>query len=147
MARRSFLRGAPAAIAGAAMAARQTAAALAGVSTGAGASPLGPATLPSNAYALPDPSYIDGAARVRAKLKQFLQLALPDWKLKEIAEAAKRDSRTLDPDIASMRSLSLVGQTTMQRRRLEARYREQIGDAMEAEAGRKEYRGKYNIWI
>jgi len=54
----------------------------------------------TNVY-VPDPS-----PTTRSLWEAIAELGVPDWKKEDLREDAKRN-RTLDPDIASMRSLSL----------------------------------------
>lgn len=52
---------------------------------------------------IPDP---DSSPNMRSLWEAIREIGIPDWKRDDLREDARR-SRTLDPDIASMKSLSL----------------------------------------
>lgn len=55
----------------------------------------------------------DVSPSMRSLWEAFRDLGVPDWKREDLREDARR-CRTLDPDIASMRSLSLNAKMRMQ---------------------------------
>lgn len=55
----------------------------------------------------------DVSPSMRSLWEAFRDIGVPDWKHEDLREDARR-SRTLDPDIASMRSLSLNAKMRMQ---------------------------------
>lgn len=62
--------------------------------------------------------YVPRSRRGRKLIRLLKELGLPDWKKRELRGYARR-RRILDPDIASMRSVSLSGKLNMQWRRNE----------------------------
>ncbi len=58
----------------------------------------------------------DDDSPMRSMWDAFKELGLPDWKKDDLWDDARR-SRTIDPDIASMRSLSMSAKLEMQWKR------------------------------
>jgi hypothetical protein len=72
---------------------------------------------------------------------------LPKWKIREIRNQA-RHSRQLDPDIAALRSVSLVGAMQMQWRRNEKRITNDVIGYHEYAAEREDWLREKGIdWI
>lgn len=71
----------------------------------------------------------DGSTPTRSIWQAIKDLGMPDWKKDDLWDDAKR-SRTIDPDIASMRSLSMNAKLQMQWKR---NYEELIKRAYEQE--------------
>ena len=74
---------------------------------------------PSNPYDDPD-LYMPRSRKGRKLVRLLKEIGLPDWKKREIRRHARRN-RTLDPDIASLQSVSLSGKVAIQWRRNEAK--------------------------
>lgn len=104
--RRGFLRGMMAAPFAGKAAATEVAEKLSGISTA-------PSAYPTPYYGHPSDGLM---ATPRTKiLKWILQNGIPDWKRKQITVEAKHSARSIEADLASLRSVSL-----------DAKYREQV---------------------
>lgn len=77
----------------------------------------------------------------RRFLDAFLENGIPAWKRRDIRQQA-RWSRTLDPDIAAMRSLSLDAKLRKQWSRNEQRLEQDFWDGMRMEIEREAFFSK-----
>lgn len=102
---------------------------------------LSPATSLSGGIGLPGASLSGESAGGDAWIKRALDAFGTARKAREINSRARAEARMLDPDLASMRSVSAAAAYTIQRsrcfRRIEAAERQWLSDRLEDQASRR----------
>lgn len=91
------------------------------------------------------PSSCNGMGEDNLRLLKLLKnIGIPDWKKKEIRQAAKYN-RALDPDIAALRSVSTSHKIRMQWRKNEEEITESFLEGLSTDWQRDKFREKYSI--